>query len=250
MIRISKIHSLSEWFRFLKLIPVGIGFLPLALPTMASFAEPPTVVQEVTQESESETGNLHHTGESAKETIAGKTIAEYTDLLDSEDRTIRLRAAKSLVAFGEAAVPSLRDTLDHEDRAMRYVALVGLGDLAPSMDSSNADPWSQWIGTLNHMVSEDESPAVQMAAAYALCQSGEIEKGLPVLIDRVQQGERGMVCSAAELLGKLGTRAKGAIPVLEEVQANNDPIKKNGDYHKGGAAKNALRKVRGSSDQP
>jgi hypothetical protein len=32
---------------------------------------------------------------------------------------------------------------------------------------------------------------------------------------------------------------------LEKAFASNDPAKRNGDYHIGGAANNALRKIRG-----
>ena len=199
----------------------------------------------IAQDTPADAGNQGNASGAQAQVIAGKNLAEYSAELSSENRIVRLRAAKSLIAFAAPAIPSLRETLEHDDAAMRYVAAVGLGDLTQS-DDDEKEP--ERLLQLREMVAGDSSAAVQMAAAYAICKYGDVQAGLPILVDRLRNEERGMVCSAAELLGKLGADAKDATAVLQEVFANNDPAKRNGDYHKGGAAKKALRMIRDSRD--
>ena len=172
--------------------------------------------------------------------VAGRTMEGWGDDLQSQDRIIRLRAAKSLVAFGQPAGPMLATLLDDDDAAIRYVAAVGLGDIG-------GEPLSAATKTLQRITKSDSSQAVSMATAYALCRNREQDSDniriyLPTLINRLDHPERGMVCSASELIGKIGPRAGAAAEKLQAVFEANQPGGK-GDYHKGGAAKNALRKI-------
>ena len=147
------------------------------------------------------------------ETVAGKNAAQYAAELSSENRTIRLRAIKSLLAFGEPAREHLASVLAHEDPAIRYIACVGLGDLAGRMKRESTDV----IPSLEKLATDDPSAAVQMAAGYALCQAGNVKRGLPILIDRLEAPERGVVCSAAELIGKIGPEASAATETLQRI---------------------------------
>jgi hypothetical protein len=64
------------------------------------------------------------------------------------------------------------------------------------------------------------------------------------MIETLQYPERGMACTAAFLIGELGADAKEAEPALRRMYEQNKPGQKQGDYHRGGAAMNALRKIR------
>ena len=59
--------------------------------------------------------------------VAGHTIDEYGAALADDDRVIRLRAIRSLGVFGAAADEPLRESLGHDDPAVRYIAAVHLG---------------------------------------------------------------------------------------------------------------------------
>ena len=65
------------------------------------------------------------------------------------------------------------------------------------------------------------------------------------MIETLDYPERGMACTAAYLIGEIGPYGKGATAALEQTFEKNRPVRKEGDYHLGGAALNALRKIRG-----
>ncbi|WP_206036314.1 HEAT repeat domain-containing protein [Crateriforma spongiae] len=167
--------------------------------------------------------------------VAGRTADDWVGELDSTDRTDRLRALRSLAPMGVSVAPQVGRCLEHDDAAMRYLACSILGDLGPEA----VKPFSN---TLKRMVKTDPMKSTQMAAAYALCRGGEMEQYLATLTDRLEYPERGMACCAAELIGRLGPDAKDAVPALQKAYRTHKPGG-GGDYHIGGAAKNALRKL-------
>jgi hypothetical protein len=174
--------------------------------------------------------------------VAGRTLEQYAADLDHSDRTVRLRGAWSLGVFGRDAEQRervgeiLRRSLDHCDAAIRYLASRHLGELGDESLQAARKP-------LERLARDDSSHAVRMAASFALCRLGRIDEHLPLLIESLSYPERGMVCSAAELIGAIGPSAKPALKTLQSVHKANRPGKKGGDYHIGGATINALRKI-------
>ena len=173
-------------------------------------------------------------------TVAGRTVQQYADDLDHEDRVVRLRAVKSLGVFGASAAEPLRQALDHQDAAVRYTAAVHLGRIGGETLKASRKRLQQLAG-------DETSFAVQMAASFALCRIGLVEEHLPLLIEGLAFPERGTSCSAAELIGQLGPAAAAASEPLQQTYERHRPGVKGGDYHIGGAAKNALRKVQPSA---
>lgn len=168
-------------------------------------------------------------------TVAGRTLDQHAALLDDDHRVIRLRAMRSLSGFGKAATEHFVAALRHDDPAMRYLAALSLGDLGEQTARDSRQ-------TLETLANKDEMLSVRMAMSYALCRAGQTEDYLPKLMEGVRHPERGMSCSSAELIGKLGESANSLAPQLQEVYQENRPGG-SGDYHVGGAAKNALRKI-------
>jgi HEAT repeat protein len=175
-------------------------------------------------------------GQSAT-TVAGRSLEEYAAELNTADRVVRLRAVRSLGPFGEAAGPALRTCLDHEDAAVRYLAAVQFGQIG-------GDGLIDANQRLKELAGDQASIAVQIAASYALCRSGEIDQYLTNLVAALQHPLRGVCCSAAELIGQLGPDASAAIPALEAAFEANRPGTRRGDAHLGGAVQNALRKIK------
>lgn len=168
--------------------------------------------------------------------IAGRTVDEYEQDLQDEDRVVRCSAARTLGAFGEAAGLALTKALEHEDAAIRYLAAAHLGRIG-------GKPLSDAKKPLGELFEKDKSPAVRLAAAYALAAAGEADQPLRLMIERLASPERAMACSAAELLGQLGATASPALSALEKARDENLPGG-SGDYHLGGAATEAMRKIR------
>ena len=172
--------------------------------------------------------------------VAGYTLADYAEQIQSEDRVIRLRAARSLAPFGDAAGELLLESLDHQDAAVRFIAAENLGRLG-------GDPLEEAVGRLCELAEDESSHAVRLAASFALCRHGLDDMHLPFLIETLDYPERGMACTAAFLIGEIGPDAKAAQRALEKAFEANRPGARGGDYHLGGAAQNALRKIRGVS---
>jgi HEAT repeat protein len=173
------------------------------------------------------------------QSVAGQSLEQTTALVNDEDRVIRLRAIRTLVVFGQPVGSTLLELLDHQDAAARYLAAQSLGDLGGEALANGKQ-------RLVAMADADASGAVKMSVSYALCQAGEMEKYLPRLIESLDHVDRGTVCSAADLIGKLGPPAAAAVEALDKVYQQHHAGVKDGDYHRGGAAMNALRKIRGN----
>lgn len=172
--------------------------------------------------------------------VAGYTLADYAEQIQSEDRVIRLRAARSLAPFGDAAGEILLKSLDHEDAAVRFIAAEQLGRLG-------GDALEAAVGRLCELAEDESSHAVRLAASFALCRHGLDDTHLPLLIETLDYPERGMACTAAYLIGEIGPYGKAAQKALEKAFEANRPGAPGGDYHLGGAAQNALRKLRSAT---
>lgn len=172
--------------------------------------------------------------------IAGRDLQYYEAQLKSEDRTVRLRAIKTLGAFGDVAGEALAAALTHDDAAVRYTAAVHLGRIG-------GEPLQGAVDQLVKIRNDSSSLACQQAAAFALCRAGRLDEHLSLLVERLAYPERAMACSAAELIGMIGPPAASAIETLEQVKRDNPPSGK-GDYHLGGAAGHAIDKLKSDSN--
>ena len=191
--------------------------------------------------------------------VAGMTMADCQRDLSSQHRVVRLRAIRTLGVFDQAAADPLGEALEHDDPAVRFLAATHLGRIGgDSLDAAVASlerlagspEASQPVAPQPDVAGDDQPPqpqSVRMAAAYALCEAGQTERFLPILVRAISYPDRGTACYAADLIGRLGADAAAATEVLETAYANNKPAVAGGDYHVGGAAMNALRKIRGES---
>jgi HEAT repeat protein len=176
-------------------------------------------------------------------TVAGESLEQCAGHLDSDNRVIRLRAARSLSAFGTPAGKPLRDALGHEDAAVRFIAAESLGRLGGESLQESRDLLAKLATTPSQPLS------VRMAAAYAMCAAGETKAYLPVLIEGIETDRRAAACTAADLIAALGPSASAATDALQQAYQEHRPGAKGGDYHIGGAANNALRSIRRQSTE-
>ena len=167
----------------------------------------------------------------APETVAGRSLAEWTAELASTSRTRRLRAALTLPSFGTVAVKPLAKALEHDDPGVIYWAASGLGDLAhkPTRTRSN---YERLRGLLKH-----KSIGLRLSAAYALSRIGETGSGVGVLAKGLEHPHRGVACAAADFLARIGPPAANAVPALIVAARHKD-------YHVKGAANEALKRIR------
>lgn len=172
----------------------------------------------------------------AVETVAGRTLQQWTADLDSESQTTRLRAAKTVGIFGESAGDVFVEMLDHGDVSVIYHAASHIGDSRVKSEKV--------LNKLQSLLKHQHS-SVRVAAAYALCRVDEVsEQYTAILNSALASNERGAACSAAEMYQRIGASARDlGLPALQEALNNRD-------YHVKGAAENAIRTVDSKPYEP
>ncbi|MFM2093762.1 MAG: hypothetical protein RIS70_886, partial [Planctomycetota bacterium] len=168
------------------------------------------------------------------ETVAGRSLTEWSSQLSSTSPVVRRRAVLSVGAFGERAVPELTRVLNAEDPVLRYWAASALGDIGAL--GNIGGPASPAIEPLRRMVTEQEL-GIRIAAAYALCRLSRVEEGLPTLLDGLMDERRGVWNASADFLARIGPAAEAAIPALEQA------AKRRAD-HIADICNEALRRIR------
>lgn len=163
--------------------------------------------------------------------IAGRNLKEWKAELLANDPTRARRAAESLGQFGPLASACYEQMLTHDDPAIRFLGARHLGD---HQTPNSAMP------RLRKMM-EDDTRSVRIATAYALFRLSREPQWLTELETFLFVPDRGAVCTAAELLGRIGPPAHSLLEKMQEERAHQN---NGGDYHKRGALDNAIRKIR------
>jgi uncharacterized sulfatase len=96
--------------------------------------------------------------------------------------------------------------VEHADSAVRYWAVVAVGQLAETGRAAE----KQLVAALR-----DETPEVRVWAAYALVRLGRTDEGMPVLIRDLQNEEQGARLQAALAIDALGKDASAAAAALQ-----------------------------------
>ncbi|NNE93886.1 MAG: sulfatase-like hydrolase/transferase [Verrucomicrobiales bacterium] len=110
---------------------------------------------------------------------------------------------------GKSAFPDLKAALDHDDAAIRYWGATGLGNFSDDA-KSDADAVSALEKRLG-----DESPAVRIASARALCRMGKTDPALELLGDELSGEHQWARLQAAIALDYLEEAAKPVLPQLQ-----------------------------------
>jgi len=144
-------------------------------------------------------------------THLGKSLAQWQSGLESTNRTERLLAARSIgemaIAHKPGADEAVFAALDHADSAVRYWAVVAVGQMGEA-----ARPAEKKLEALLH----DPAPEVRIWAAFALARLGHAGQGVSALIKEMSDPNKGARLHAVEALDELGTEARAAVPVLKK----------------------------------
>ncbi len=125
----------------------------------------------------------------------------------SEELMRRVRDTASLTLEGTTALQELLRALEDEDAAVRYWAVIGIGNLAPGDDS---------VGRRMLKTLEDDSASVRIAAARALARMGHAERGLPLLVRELREGPQWVRLGAAVVLDEMDADARPALDAMTE----------------------------------
>ena len=146
--------------------------------------------------------------------------SQYAVLRQIDDGDLANRVAESALAAssGHRALPQMRSALDDKDSAVRYWGATGIGNVF-AIGAIDKRPY---LADLEASLA-DESVTVQIAAARAICHSGENEstdKALSVLVDALADGAQWERLQAAIVLDEIN---EIALPVIESMRRALQP---------------------------
>jgi len=141
---------------------------------------------------------------------------DWQDKNDLAGQCQRLMRMKELDFEGPNATNSLFSYLDDPKPAVRCCAVVGLcTSVKYSVDLSLA---KRVVPTML----EDSSMVVRVAAAYALCDWGQEETGLPVLVEAMKDPNDKTRMFAMVVLDKIGEKARPALSAIRAATQDSD----------------------------
>ena len=103
----------------------------------------------------------------------------------------------------------LTKTLSHQNEAVRYWAAISLGNIKGLKNRPET------LHKLNSMLG-DPTPAVQIAAARALCKTGQVSGPVEVLIKQLNSEDEWVRLLAAQVLDEIGEDARPAEGELQK----------------------------------
>ena len=154
---------------------------------------------------------------------ANELGSQYSVLRQSDDSELANRVAASALAASEgpAALPEMRAALDDRDSAVRYWGATGLGNVFARGEIDKLP----YLMDLQERLA-DESATVRVAAARALCHSGNPEatsKALAVLAETLADGAQWERLQAAIVLDEIDEKA---LPVINSMREALKPKRK------------------------
>ncbi|MDP6034865.1 MAG: HEAT repeat domain-containing protein, partial [Verrucomicrobiota bacterium] len=158
-----------------------------------------------------ETGDLGLLPEAEIEIREKAAGARFNILKGKNELNAQLGNAAAMASSGVYALPSMMQSMQHPDAAVRYWAATGVGNIGP--EAANAR--QPMIKAL-----KDKSPSVRIAAARALAKLGDVKSALPVLEAELQSEHQWGRLAAAIVLDEMDEQAKPVIPALKKALEN------------------------------
>ncbi|MDG2213085.1 MAG: sulfatase-like hydrolase/transferase [Verrucomicrobiota bacterium] len=158
-----------------------------------------------------ETGDLGLLPEAEIEIREKAAGARFNILKGKNELNAQLGNAAAMASSGVYALPSMLQSMQHPDAAVRYWAATGVGNIGP--EAANAR--QPMVTAL-----KDKSPSVRIAAARALAKLGDVKSALPVLEAELQSEHQWGRLAAAIVLDEMDEQAKPAIQALKKALVN------------------------------
>ena len=144
--------------------------------------------------------------------IREKAAGSRFDILRGKNKlNAQLGNVAAMASAGVYALPSMIQSMQHSDAAVRYWGATGVGNVGKTAVNAR----QPMIDALN-----DKSPSVRIAAARALAKLGDLESALPVLEMELQSEHQWGRLAAAIVLNEMGDQARPAIPALKKALVN------------------------------
>ena len=144
--------------------------------------------------------------------IREKAAGARFNILDGKNKlNAQLGNVAAMASSGVYALPSMLQSMQHPDAAVRYWGATGVGNIG--REAANAR--QPMITAL-----KDKSPSVRIAAARALTKLGDVKSALPVLEAELQSEHQWGRLAAAIVLDEMDEQARPSIPALKKALVN------------------------------
>ncbi|BCX47977.1 sulfatase [Haloferula helveola] len=153
-------------------------------------------------------GDMGLMPESEIERLVRTTDSTYEVLPRDADALKQMTRAAVLASTGPEVFPELLKLAESPNPTLRYWVATGIGNFAEEAGENE-------VSVARRMIA-DKTPAVRIAAARALCRSGEVEAGLPVLVKELGSDNPWARLEAAIVLDELDEAARPALPALQK----------------------------------
>ncbi|MCK5272942.1 MAG: HEAT repeat domain-containing protein, partial [Sedimentisphaerales bacterium] len=152
----------------------------------------------------------HRFGEPRRRQVQAQAKkAHWRDQLAKTDVLKKLLRFKDIDFEGAGGIPKCFEALNDKYGSVRYWAVIGLHNLCEN--HADIQKAKAAIGKLLN----DDSWSVKIAAAHALCDWGEQKKGLPVLMEAIEDSHASTRHFAMVALEQIGNKARPALATIK-----------------------------------
>jgi len=151
---------------------------------------------------------------------AKSAVPELADLLKDSDKEVKPAIITALGRMGKdakPAVPALGSCLSPDDRETSIQALGLLADLGPDAKDAVGDIVALFVDENLRPDNKLRSEAVRTLAKIG-------KPAVPLLTKALGNPNRYMKAGVIEALGDIGPDAKGALPTIQRLASNPDPV--------------------------
>jgi uncharacterized sulfatase len=153
------------------------------------------------------TGDMGLMPESELERLVKTHDSTYEILPRDAEALGTMTRAAVCASTGAEAFPELTKLKDSANPTLRYWVATGIGNFAKEAGEKE-------IAMVRKAI-KDETPAVRIAAARALCRTGNPDLGLPVLVKELESDNQWARLEAAIVLDELDEQARPALAALQ-----------------------------------
>lgn len=158
----------------------------------------------------------------------GRTRGQWISQLESGDRRQHRHSAWAISQMATEQVNADNAMLwlnelclltEHGHSSVRYWGAVGLGQFIQKLDAGHTARAKTRQALANLL--EDHAAGPRLAAAEALCQAGDAQRGLPALVAAMSHPQDAVRIQAATALARLGEHARPAVATLQAARSDS-----------------------------
>jgi murein L,D-transpeptidase YcbB/YkuD len=158
----------------------------------------------------------------------GRTLGQWVHQLESGDRLQHRHSAWAISQMANEQVNSENAMLwlnelclltEGSSSSVRYWGAIGLGRFIHKLGGEHPASTKARQALANLL--QDHAAGPRLAAAEALCQAGDVQRGLPALTAAISHSQEAVRIQAVTALERLGERARPSVATLQAAKSDS-----------------------------